>query len=65
MSANFFVIWGDQTRPEKAEIDELSFVSMESAELHVNERRACGEKRRASIFECLESNDGKRWMKAS
>lgn len=65
MSANFFVIWGDPTKPERAEIDGFSFVSMESAELHVNERRAHGEKRYAAVVELLEANSGKRWVKAS
>lgn len=53
MSADYFVIWGDPTKPSCAEIDESSFVSLKDAEDYVTERICDGETRRASIFKLL------------
>ncbi len=65
MTCNLFIVWGDPTKPESAEIDEFSFYALEDAEKYVNQRRKqAGEKRRAVIMEAVESHDGQRWKKA-
>lgn len=57
MGAEFFVIWGDPTKPG-AEIDPMSFVSRKSADAYVHETQKL-DRRCASILELVEYFSGK------